>query len=100
MIALDGCGIPHIHGCDDADAVFGMSYAQAEHDFARIEARYLTALGVPQRPTMTEHVERCHRPGKELVLVSRIILARLTKKDPDTFPVGHVVPPAILRANT
>ncbi len=100
MIALDGCGIPDIHGCNDADAVLGMSYAQAEHEFARIVAKYLTAQGVSQRPTVTEHVERCHRPGEELVLVSRITLERLTKKDLDTFPGGHVVPPAILRANT
>ena len=29
----------------DADAVFGMIYAQAEDGFPRIEANYLTALG-------------------------------------------------------
>ena len=29
----------------DAEAVFGMIYAQAEDDFSRIEANYLTALG-------------------------------------------------------
>ncbi|WP_313535082.1 penicillin acylase family protein [Sphingomonas sp.] len=44
-ITRDDWGIPHIHGRSDADAVFGMSYAQAEDDFARIEANYLTALG-------------------------------------------------------
>ena len=32
-------------GEDDADAVFGMIYAQAEDDFPRIETNYLTALG-------------------------------------------------------
>ena len=32
-------------GKTDADAVFGMIYAQAEDDFPRIEANYLTALG-------------------------------------------------------
>jgi acyl-homoserine-lactone acylase len=44
-ITRDDWGIPHIHGRSDADAVFGMIYAQAEDDFARVEANYLTALG-------------------------------------------------------
>ncbi|MCK8455198.1 penicillin acylase family protein [Sphingomonas faeni] len=44
-IARDDWGIPHIRGKSDADAVFGLIYAQAEDDFARIEANYLTALG-------------------------------------------------------
>ncbi|RYY10124.1 MAG: acylase, partial [Alphaproteobacteria bacterium] len=44
-IKRDDWGIPHVHGRSDADAVFGMTYAQAEDDFARIEANYLTALG-------------------------------------------------------
>lgn len=44
-ITRDDWGIPHIDGRSDADAVFGMMYAQAEDDFARIEANYLTALG-------------------------------------------------------
>lgn len=44
-ITRDNWGIPHVDGRSDADAVFGMMYAQAEDDFARIEANYLTALG-------------------------------------------------------
>ncbi len=44
-ITRDNWGIPHIRGRSDADAVFGMIYAQAEDDFTRIEANYLTALG-------------------------------------------------------
>src|SRR5579864_1499137 len=44
-IARDDWGIAHIHGHTDADAVFGMIYAQAEDDFNRIESNYLTALG-------------------------------------------------------
>ncbi len=44
-ITRDDWGIPHVHGRSDADAVFGLIYAQAEDDFARIEANYLTALG-------------------------------------------------------
>ncbi len=44
-ITRDDWGIAHIHGKTDADAVFGAVYAQAEDDFARIEANYLTATG-------------------------------------------------------
>ena len=44
-ITRDDWGIPHVHGRSDADAVFGLIYAQAEDDFARVEANYLTALG-------------------------------------------------------
>jgi acyl-homoserine-lactone acylase len=44
-IVRDEWGIAHVHGRTDADAVFGMITAQAEDDFPRIEANYLTALG-------------------------------------------------------
>ncbi|WP_051007233.1 penicillin acylase family protein [Sphingomonas sp. PAMC 26621] len=44
-ITRDTWGIAHVRGKTDADAVFGAIYAQAEDDFARIEANYLTALG-------------------------------------------------------
>src|SRR3569832_1460937 len=44
-ITRDDWGVAHVHGRSDADAVFGAIYAQAEDDFGRIEANYLTALG-------------------------------------------------------
>ena len=44
-IVRDDWGIAHIRGKTDADAVFGMIYAQAEDDFPRIEANYLISLG-------------------------------------------------------
>src|SRR3954451_24761384 len=44
-IVRDDWGIAHVHGRTDADAVFGMIYAQAEDDFNRVETNYLTALG-------------------------------------------------------
>jgi acyl-homoserine lactone acylase PvdQ len=44
-IVRDDWGIAHVHGRTDADAVFGMIYAQAEDDFNRIEVNYLTSLG-------------------------------------------------------
>ena len=44
-ITRDDWGIAHVQGKTDADAVFGMIYAQSEDDFPRIEANYLTNLG-------------------------------------------------------
>lgn len=44
-ITRDSWGIPHIKGKTDADAVFGMLYAQAEDDFNRIERNYINAMG-------------------------------------------------------
>lgn len=44
-ITRDEWGIAHVRGRSDADAVFGMIYAQAEDDFNRIEVNYLNALG-------------------------------------------------------
>ncbi|GAB3974260.1 penicillin acylase family protein [Plantactinospora veratri] len=44
-IVRDDWGIPHVRGHSDADAVFGMMYAQAEDDFNRIERNYLVSLG-------------------------------------------------------
>src|SRR6185437_10636850 len=44
-IIRDDWGIAHVYGKTDADAVFGMEYAQAEDDFNRIETNYLNSLG-------------------------------------------------------
>jgi acyl-homoserine-lactone acylase len=45
VIIRDQWGIPHIEGKTDADAVFGLMYAQCEDDFARIEMNYIEKLG-------------------------------------------------------
>jgi acyl-homoserine lactone acylase PvdQ len=44
-ITRDDWGIAHVHGKTDADAVFGMIYAQAEDDFNRVETNYLNSMG-------------------------------------------------------
>ena len=36
-IIRDNYGVPHIYGKTDADAVFGLMYAQCEDDFKRVE---------------------------------------------------------------
>src|ERR1700759_2644568 len=45
-IVRDDWGIAHVHGKTDADAVFGMIYAQAEDDFYRVETNYLNSMGL------------------------------------------------------
>ncbi len=44
-IYRDQWGIPHIYGKTDADAVFGLLYAQCEDDFSRVEMNYIEKLG-------------------------------------------------------
>ena len=44
-IIRDDWGIAHIHGPTDADAVFGLVYAQAEDDFNRVETNFINAQG-------------------------------------------------------
>lgn len=44
-IVRDDFGVPHIYGKTDANAVFGMLYAQCEDDFNRVERNYLWATG-------------------------------------------------------
>lgn len=44
-IIRDTWGIPHVYGRTDADAVFGLMYAQCEDDFNRVERNYLQVMG-------------------------------------------------------
>ncbi|UCE94565.1 MAG: penicillin acylase family protein [Flavobacteriaceae bacterium] len=44
-IIRDNFGVPHVYGKTDADAVFGMLYAQCEDDFNRVERNYIWATG-------------------------------------------------------
>jgi acyl-homoserine lactone acylase PvdQ len=44
-IFRDDFGVPHIYAKTDADAVFGMLYAQSEDDFNRVEQNYIWAIG-------------------------------------------------------
>jgi acyl-homoserine-lactone acylase len=83
-ITRDDWGIPHVKGTTDADAVFGMIYAQAEDDFHRIEWNYLTALG------------RLAEAEGEAALWSDL-RARLFL-DPTTLPAAYAASPAWLRA--
>jgi len=44
-IIRDNFGIPHIYGKTDANAAFGLLYAQCEDDFPRVEMNYIEKLG-------------------------------------------------------
>jgi len=44
-IIRDDFGVPHIYGKTDANAVFGLLYAQCEDDFNRVEKNYIWAIG-------------------------------------------------------
>ena len=44
-ITRDDWGVAHVAGKTDADAVFGVMYAQAEDDFNRVETNYLNSMG-------------------------------------------------------
>jgi acyl-homoserine-lactone acylase len=44
-IIRDDFGVPHVYAKTDADAVFGMLYAQCEDDFNRVEQNYVWAIG-------------------------------------------------------
>jgi acyl-homoserine lactone acylase PvdQ len=44
-ITRDDWGIAHVYGKTDADAVFGMIYAQAEDDFNRVETNFINSMG-------------------------------------------------------
>ena len=37
--------MPHVYGKTDADAVFGVIYAQAEDDFNRVETNFMNSMG-------------------------------------------------------
>ena len=44
-IYRDDWGIAHVYGKSDADAVFGVIYAQAEDDFNRVETNFINSQG-------------------------------------------------------
>ncbi len=45
QIIRDDYGVPHVYGKTDADAVFGLLYAQCEDDFRRVERNFTWAIG-------------------------------------------------------
>jgi acyl-homoserine lactone acylase PvdQ len=83
-IIRDDWGIAHVYGKTDADAVFGMIYAQAEDDFNRVEANYLTSLG------RTAEAEGESKIWQDLRM--RLII------DPDTLKAEYASSPVWLKS--
>lgn len=83
-IVRDDWGIPHVYGKTDADAVFGMIYAQAEDDFNRVETNYLNAMG---RLAEAEGESAIYRDLRMKLFV-----------DPETLKAQYRASPAWLRA--
>ena len=78
-ITRDDWGIAHVHGKTDADAVFGMAYAQAEDDFNRVETNYLNAMG---RLAETEGESAIWQDLRMKLFIDPITLKTLYAKSP------------------
>jgi acyl-homoserine-lactone acylase len=78
-ITRDDWGIAHVAGKTDADAVFGMIYAQAEDDFNRIEANYLTSLG---RTAEAEGQSALWQDLRQRLFIDPIELQRIYQQSP------------------
>jgi acyl-homoserine-lactone acylase len=82
-ITRDDWGIAHVRGHTDADAVFGMIYAQAEDDFNRIEVNYLTSIG---RTAEAEGEKAIWQDLRQRLFI-----------DPDTMKVLYARSPAYMQ---
>src|SRR5437899_12535698 len=78
-IIRDDWGIAHVYGKTDADAVFGMEYAQAEDDFNRIETNYLNSLG---RLAEAEGESAIYQDLRQKLFIDPVVLRSLYAKSP------------------
>jgi acyl-homoserine-lactone acylase len=78
-IVRDDWGIAHIHGKTDADAVFGMVYAQAEDDFNRVETNYLNSMG---RLAETEGESKIYQDLRMKLFIDPVELKKLYTESP------------------
>src|ERR1700728_3323473 len=78
-ITRDDWGIAHIHGKTDADAVFGMEYAQAEDDFNRVETNYINAMG---RLAETEGESRIYLDLRMKLFIDPVALKKQYAESP------------------
>ncbi len=83
-IARDDWGIAHVYGKTDADAVFGMIYAQAEDDFNRVETNYINAMG---RLSEAEGESKVYQDLRMKLFI-----------DPDVLKQQYAASPAWLKA--
>jgi acyl-homoserine-lactone acylase len=83
-IVRDDWGIAHVHGKTDADAVFGVAYAQAEDDFNRVETNFINAMG---RLAEAEGQSQIYRDLRMKLFI-----------DPDTLKALYASSPQWLKA--
>jgi acyl-homoserine lactone acylase PvdQ len=83
-IIRDDWGIAHVYGKTDADAVFGMLYAQAEDDFNRVETNYINSMG---RLAETEGESKIYQDLRMKLFI-----------DPDSMKKQYAASPAWLQA--
>src|SRR5438552_6177017 len=83
-IVRDDWGIAHVHGKTDADAVFGMIYAQAEDDFNRVETNFINSQG---RLAEAEGESAIWRDLRMKIFI-----------DPDAMKQAYAASPAWLKA--
>src|SRR6476660_8673101 len=82
-ITRDDWGIPHIKGKTDADAVFGIIYAQAEDDFNRVETNFINSMG---RLAEAEGEKEIYRDLRMKLFI-----------DPDSMKAKYAASPAWLK---
>jgi acyl-homoserine-lactone acylase len=78
-IVRDDWGIAHVYGKTDADAVFGMEYAQAEDDFNRVETNYINAMG---RLAETEGESRIYFDLRMKLFIDPVVLKQQYETSP------------------
>ncbi|MGQ0764150.1 MAG: acylase [Gemmatimonadota bacterium] len=81
-IIRDDWGIPHVYGKTDADAVFGLIYAQAEDDFNRVETNYLNSIG---RLAEAEGESAIWRDLRMKLFIDPVDMQRLYEQTPDSL---------------
>ena len=78
-IVRDDWGIAHVYGKTDADAVFGMIYAQAEDDFNRVETNYINAMG---RLAETEGESKIYQDLRMKLFIDPADLRQRVRREP------------------
>jgi acyl-homoserine-lactone acylase len=79
-ITRDTWGIAHVRGKTDADAVFGMIYAQAEDDFNRVETNYINSIG---RLAEAEGEAEIYRDLRMKLFIDPVEMKAHYEKSPD-----------------
>lgn len=79
-IIRDQWGIPHVYGKTDADAVFGLLYAQCEDDFNRVEVNFIVAQG---RMAEVEGIDQLYSDLRMKLYIDEDIVKKEYKNSPE-----------------